>query len=114
MFDPVTHDSGCVLLLGYKSQIFLPYIQQVGITDNRKENSLPCVKTPLFTITKKTTPKQRSLATFRSIGTPCAGSLSYPGVDGTEREWAEGRRTEEKAQGKPCANVYQGRTNYHS
>lgn len=29
-------------------------------------------------------------------------------------EWAEGRRTEEKTQGKPCANVNQYRTNYHS
>lgn len=36
VFDPVTHDSGCGLLLGYKSQIFLPYIQQVQIRDNRK------------------------------------------------------------------------------
>lgn len=43
VFDPVTHDSSCVLLLGYKSQIFLPYIQQVGITDNRKRKT----KSPL-------------------------------------------------------------------
>lgn len=36
VFDPVTHDSGCGLLLGYKSQIFLPYIQQVQIRDKGK------------------------------------------------------------------------------
>lgn len=30
-----------------------------------------------------------------------------------EVEWAEGRKTEEKAHGKPCANVSQHRMNYH-
>lgn len=115
VFDPVTHDSSCVLLLGYKSQIFLPYIQQVGITDNRKRKTKsPLVGRLPFSPLQRKKHKAQKLCYCFSTGTCCAGSLFFPGGGCTEAQWAEGRRTKEKAQGKPCANVNQHRTNYHS
>lgn len=87
VFDPVTHDSSCVLLLGYKSQIFLPYIQQVGITDNRRRKTKsPLVgRLPFSPLQrKKKSTKQRSCAT--------TSVLALAVLDRCFSRWANVRR----------------------
>lgn len=98
VFDPVTHDSSCVLLLGYKSQIFLPYIQQVGITDNRKRKTKSplCGKTPIFSLAKKKA-QSKGVVLLLQYWNLLRWILFFPGGGLTEVEWAEGRRTSGEA-----------------
>lgn len=78
------------------------------------KQSLPLWEdSPFLPCKEKKKHKAKKLCYYFSTGTCCAGSLFFPVGERTEVEWAEGRRTEEKAQGKPCANVNQHRTNYH-
>lgn len=83
-------------------------------TTERGKQSLPLCEDSHFLPCKENNTKERRRATISRIGTRCAGWLFEPGMDGTEVEQAQGRRTEEKAQGMPCAHVNQRRTNYQT
>lgn len=83
-------------------------------TTERGKQSLPLCEDSHFLPCKENNTKERRRATISRIGTRCAGWLFEPGMDGTEVERAQGRRTEEKAQGMPCAHVNQRRTNYQT
>lgn len=83
-------------------------------TTERGKQSLPLCEDSHFLPGKENNTKERRRATISRIGTRCAGSLFHPGADGAEVERAEGSRMEEKAQGKPCANVNQCRMNYQT
>lgn len=72
------------------------------------------MKTPIFSLAKKTTQSKEVVLLFHGWALAVLDRCFAPGVVGVEAEWAEGRRTEEKAQEKPCANVNKRRTNYQT
>lgn len=98
VFDPVTHDSGCGLLLGYKSQIFIPYIQQVQIRDKRKTKTMSsfCVKTLIFSLSKQTAKGKKSgyyftlLTSLYSIAVPHENLLQGGRVGWGQEERGKG------------------------
>lgn len=115
VFDPVTHDSSCVLLLGYKSQIFLPYIQQVGITDNRKRKTKsPLVgRLPFSPLQRKKAQSKEVVLLLQCRHLLCWINV-FPGgwMHGGGVGW--GQEDRGKGSGKPYANINQHGTNYHN